>query len=386
MANINPADVRTEPSGHCGIVIRGPAEHGLSATRTSLLAQLDAQDLAHCIITREGTDAAGRYVAFALAGDQAAAWAPNHDTLHLCERLQLDTDKRSADLTREIVLTLLLGPLAHEFPSIDELVSAVRIRHAIVQAARRTTLSFHTSQAERPEDCWAYKEDCGFVILPGASLIAALVKATQPEVSGTLYSFSCYRATEYVMLLGIAQELARCNPLLLGQLQQLWTTRPIKSGQFHDVFLREQGSMAHPMPQHYFAPGDRVWFRNPDAASAGASGYEGSWVIYLGAGLFSNFWKRHQPYTLTAKCLEIYQWRHALYIDTDGQERIDEGKVEALVAAVLPDAAEIERILKLMQHYRAPQGSYDHGGCMDSTREFARWVCPATSDLMLPVN
>ena len=369
-----------------GVVIRGVAEHDAPAALNALIAQLDAQDLAHCITAREGTDAAGRYVVFGLAGDLAAAWAPDHDTLHLCERLQLDTDKRSADLTREIVLALLLGPVAHEFPGIDELVSAVRIRHAIVQAARRTTLSFHTSQAERPEDCWAYKEDCGFVILPGASLIKALVKATQPEVSGALYSFSCYRATEYVMLLGIAQELAHCNPPLLAQLQQLWTTRPIKSGQFHDVFLREQGSMERPLPQRYFVPGDRVWFRNPDAASAEASGYEGSWVIYLGAGLFSNFWKRHQPFTLTAKCLEIYHWRNALYIDTEGQERIDEAKVEALVAAALTDSNEVERILTLMQRYRDPRGYNKEGGCMDTTREFARWVCPATSDLMLPVN
>ena len=369
-----------------GVVIRGVAEHDAPAALNALIAQLDAQDLAHCITAREGTDAAGRYVAFGLAGDQAAAWAPDHDTLHLCERLQLDTDKRSADLTREIVLALLLGPVAHEFPGIDELVSAVRIRHAIVQAARRTTLSFHTSQAERPEDCWAYKEDCGFVILPGASLIKALVKATQPEVSGALYSFSCYRATEYVMLLGIAQELAHCNPPLLAQLQQLWTTRPIKSGQFHDVFLREQGSMERPLPQRYFVPGDRVWFRNPDAASAEASGYEGSWVIYLGAGLFSNFWKRHQPFTLTAKCLEIYHWRNALYIDAEGQERVDEAKVEALVAAALTDSNEVRRILTLMQRYRDPRGYNKEGGCMDTTREFARWVCPATSDLMLPVN
>ena len=369
-----------------GVVIRGVAEHDAPAALNALIAQLDAQDLAHCITAREGTDAAGRYVAFGLAGDQAAAWAPDHDTLHLCERLQLDTDKRSADLTREIVLALLLGPVAHEFPGIDELVSAVRIRHAIVQAARRTTLSFHTSQAERPEDCWAYKEDCGFVILPGASLIKALVKATQPEVSGALYSFSCYRATEYVMLLGIAQELAHCNPPLLAQLQQLWTTRPIKSGQFHDVFLREQGSMERPLPQRYFVPGDRVWFRNPDAASAEASGYEGSWVIYLGAGLFSNFWKRHQPFTLTAKCLEIYHWRNALYIDAEGQERVDEAKVEALVAAALTDSNEVRRILTLMQRYRDPRGYNKEGGCMDTTREFARWVCPATSDLVLPVN
>lgn len=371
---------------HGGVVIRGVTEHGALAALEVLLAQLDAQDLAHCITTQEGTDAAGRFLAFTLADDQFAAWAPGHDTLQLCKHLQLDTEKRSADLTREIVLALLLGPVAHEFPGMDELISAVRIRHAIVQAARRTTLDFQTSQAERPEDCWAYKEDCGFVILPGASLIEALTKATQPDVSGALYSFSCYRATEYVMLLGIAQELAHCNPPLLAQLQQLWTTRPIKSGQFHDIFLREQGSMERPLPQRYFVPGDRVWFRNPDAASAEASGYEGSWVIYLGAGLFSNFWKRRQPFTLTAKCLEIYQWRHALYIDAEGQERINEAKVEALVAAALTDSIEVERILTLMQRYRDPRGYNNEGGCMDTTREFARWVCPATSDLMLPVN
>jgi len=378
--------MQTRLRTHGGVVIRGVTEHGALAALEVLLAQLDAQDLAHCITTQEGTDVAGRFLAFTLADDQFAAWAPGHDTLQLCKHLQLDTEKRSADLTREIVLALLLGPVAHEFPGMDELISAVRIRHAIVQAARRTTLDFQTSQAERPEDCWAYKEDCGFVILPGASLIEALTKATQPDVSGALYSFSCYRATEYVMLLGIAQELAHCNPPLLAQLQQLWTTRPIKSGQFHDIFLREQGSMERPLPQRYFVPGDRVWFRNPDAASAEASGYEGSWVIYLGAGLFSNFWKRRQPFTLTAKCLEIYQWRHALYIDAEGQERINEAKVEALVAAALTDSIEVERILTLMQRYRDPRGCHNEGGCMDTTREFARWVCPDTSDLVLPVN
>jgi len=131
-------------------------------------------------------------------------------------------------------------------------------------------------------------------------------------------------------------------------------------------------------------PGDRVWFRNPDEASSEASGYEGSWVIYLGAGLFSNFWKRHQPYTLADKCLEIYQWRHALYTDAAGHERIDETKVEALVAAARQDPAEVERILALMQRYREPRGVYLNGGCLDTTREFARWVHPGTSDLVLP--
>jgi hypothetical protein len=277
-----------------------------------------------------------------------------------------------------------MGPVAFEFPSLEELVSAVHIRRNIAQAARKTSLAFHTSQAERPEDCWTYKENAGFVIRPGTSLLTALAKATQPEVSGALYSFSCYRATEYVILLGIAEELANCNPALYAQLQAFWNKRPIMSGQFHDIFLREQGSMETPLPPRYFVPGDRTWFRNPHEPSADASGYEGSWVIYMGVGLFSNFWKREQPFTLTDKCLEIYHWRNAIYLDEKGDKRINEEKVESLVAATRQDASEVERILAVMLRYREPRGVYRHGGCLDTTREFARWVCPGTADLVLP--
>jgi hypothetical protein len=38
-----------------------------------------------------------------------------------------------------------------------------------------------------------------------------------------------------------------------------------------------------------------------------------------------------------------------------------------------------------MERYREPRGVYTHaGGCIDTTREFARWVCTATSDMVLP--
>jgi hypothetical protein len=373
-----------QPAGPQGILLRGTTGQRPAATLQAVLTRLDAQDLAHCVRSTEGDDGAGHFVRISLSAEQGEAWAPGYDTLALARRLQLDTDDEPADLTREIVIAMLVGPVAFEFPSVDELVSAVRIRHNIARAARKTSLSFHTSQAERPEDCWTYRKDAGFVIRPGVSLVTALAKATQPEVSGTLYSFSCYRATEYVMLLGIAEELAHCNPALYAQLQTLWATRPIMSGQFHDVFLREQGSMEAPLPPHYFVPGDRTWFRNPDEASAEASGYEGSWVIYLGGGLFSNFWKREHPYTLADKCLEIYQWRNALYRDAEGDERIDEARVETLVAAAQQDAPELERTLALMQRYREPRGVYRDGGCLDTTREFARWVCPGTTDLVLP--
>ncbi len=381
---MNPSGTPTELEG--GIVLRQRAGSSTAQALHALLARLNAQELAASVLVSEGNDAAGHFLRFGLAAQLAADWAPGHDTLALARKLQLAPAQRPADLVREIVLALLLAPVAAEFPSLDELVSAVHIRRNIVQAARKTTLSFHTSQAERPADCWTYKEDCGFVILPGVSLTAALAKATQPEVSGTLYAFSCYRATEYVMLLGIAEELAHCNPALYQQLESLWTRRPIMSGEFHEVFLREQGSMEAPLPPHYFVPGDRVWFRNPDEASAEASGYEGSWVIYLGEGLFTNFWKHDQPYTLAAKCLEIFHWRHATYLDAGGDARMDEEKVEALVAATSLDADEAGRIQARMQRYREARGVYVDGGCLDTTREFARWVHPGTTDMVLPAS
>jgi hypothetical protein len=370
-----------------GILIRGNQTTDAIKEGHAVLSRLDALDLTPHVMIETGADVLGPFLRLRLNDEQTQLWAPGHDTLQLCETLHLNTLNQPADLTREIVVTLLMGPVAFEYPSTDELLSAVRIRHNMVQAARKTTLAFHTHEVNRPLDCWTYNADHGFTILPGVSLIAALTKATQPEVSGSLYSFSCYRASEYVILLGIAQELEKCNPVLLQQLQTMWTVRPIASGEFHEVFLREQGSMEEPLPPRYFVPGDRTWFRNPDESSAEASGFEGSWVIYLGGGLFNNFWTHAQPYTLSRKCVEIYHWRHGLYLDENGDERIDEARIEPLIEAALNDPAELHRIMAVMERYREPRGVYtDAGGCIDTTREFARWVRPGTADLVLPVQ
>ena len=147
------------------------------------------------------------------------AWAPDFNTLHICQTLHLDTASSHLDLLREIVITLLLGPQCVEFPSLQEWHSAVKIRANIVVAARNTQLAFNTHALDRPLDCWRYDEDLGFILLPEVSLITALTKATQPAVSGSLFAFSCYRASEYVILLAIAQELAHCNPSLVSQIQ-----------------------------------------------------------------------------------------------------------------------------------------------------------------------
>lgn len=345
---------------------------------------LDAHALRDRVLSVRDEDASSQRIHLCLGDAAARAWAPGHDTTRLPAILGLDTLERRPDLEREILVALLASPIAFDFPSSDELLAAIHIRRNIVEAGRRTVLDFRTSEAERPADCWRYDEDRGFVVRPGHSLIEALQKATQPGPTGQLYSFSCYRATEYVILLGIAEELALCNPPLLAQLQKQCETRVIRSGQFHDVFLREYGTQESPLPARYYVPGDRLWFRNPDEASSDVSGYEGSWVIYLGGGLFSNFWKRDRPYTLESKCLEIHHWRHGVHRDASGEPAMDEAIVERRVAASMADPAATARILEEMMRLREPKGCYGHGGCIDTTREAPRRVCPGTADLVLP--
>jgi len=122
---------------------------------------------------------------------------------------------------------------------------------------------------------------------------------------------------------------------------------------------------------HYYVPGDRVWFKNPDEASADVSGYEGSWVIYLGGGLFSNFWQRDHPYTLEHKALEIYHWRHGTHRDADDHLLIDEALVAEYAQRSQAQPQDCQHIVARMTRYRDPAGVYAQGGCIDASREFA---------------
>lgn len=369
-----------------GIHIQGASVRDLESSRHQFLVKLGKLGLDRFVKANAAVDGERLSIGFQLRNEYADAWAPDGDTTKLCEKFGLDSQGISCDLEREILLAMLLcpNPIPFHFPNYSELAAAVRIRKNIVEAARKTTLAFDTNQAERPADCWTYTEGCGFTILPGKPMIMALQKATQPGVSGRLYAFSCYRATEYVILLGIAQELATGNPDLHYQLQRQWEQRSIMSGEYHEVFLREYGTMDEPLPKKYYVPGDRVWFRNPDEFSSDVTGYEGSWVLYLGGGLFTNFWKRDQPYTLASKCLELFHWRNATYRDQVGELQIDEEMVEELVRSTQEDPAEVERILGIMLRFREPKGVYVDGGCIDTSREHPRWVCPGTADLALP--
>jgi hypothetical protein len=311
-----------------------------------------------------------------MSGAWMQVYAPDSDTLSLHEHAH--------NLQQEILWSMLVSPHLFEFNNLEALSSAVRVRENIVLDARKTALAFKTDAAERPSEFWRYEDEAGFILQAGTGLIKALVSATQPEATGKLYDFSCYRATEYVILLGLAQEAAVHNAPLFEQLQTLNEKYAIRSGQFHDVFLHEYGSLEAPLPARFYVPGDRIWFRNPDAHSSDVTGYEGSWVIYVGSGLFSNFWKRDQPFTLQSKCLEIFHWRDGVQTNAAGELWMDEAIVDACVQDTLDKPDKLQNILHQMMRIRDAKGIYADGGCLDATREYPKQIDPSACELSLP--
>lgn len=324
----------------------------------------------------------GKSVVHVTATQALHALTPDYSSLDLCSKLGLDTHLNPKHLDLEILLCLARSPIAYCFPSIAELKAAVRIRHFAVDAARLTELEFNPDGYERPTDCWTYKEGSGFLLKPGIDLVEALIKTTQPEISGQqLYTFSCGRAVEYIMLLSIAQELKLNNPALYSKLQKQWQTHALLADDFNQAFIYEVGSLEHPLPMEFYVPGCRLWFRNPDSHSADVEGFEGSWVVYLGSGEFCNLWERTKPFNLTDKCLEIHHWRHGVFYDVNGVLNMNEDIVREKVAETKKSPAETQRILESMMRYRDARGVYHEGGCIDATRDVVRWVCSGTLDI-----
>ena len=276
-----------------------------------------------------------QYLVQVTATPALLALTPDYDTLNLNKRLGLDTVKDPAQLDLEILLCLARAPIAYCFPSFEELQAAIRVRHFAVDAARRTELAFNPDGYERPQECWTYDENSGFLLRPGVDMVEALIKTTQPEVSGKqLYTFSCGRAAEYIVLLAIAQELKGHNQTLYKALEKQWQTRA-------------------------------------------------SWVVYHGNGEFCNLWERAKPFSLSDKCLEIYHWRDGVYFDTTGEIKMNEDIVRDKVLESKQTPELCKTIIERMMRYRDVRGVYAEGGCIDASRDVVRWVCPGTSDLVL---
>lgn len=301
-------------------------------------------------------------------------WCPGFDTLQvrtLARGLCLSGEET---LEQETLLAMLAAPLPMVFKSVAQLESHIRVRVGIARAAAKTSLAFNTEAAERPQEYWASHPEHGFVLRDGVSLEDAIVAATQPEVTGRQYEFSCYRASEYLVLLGLAQEAKHANPSFLAELEAQCRQKVLKSDPFHTSYVYEYGTPDHPIPMCYYVPGDRLWFKNPDDLSSDVKGFEGSWVFYLGGGLFSNFWQRDRPFDLTSKCLEIYHWRDGAHLGANDVLLMDETVVQQEVELTRQSSEKFAFVMSKMMAYRDPAGVYQDGGCIDSTREIPRAI------------
>lgn len=334
-----------------------------------LLSQHGLHDVAHIRPRQNGS---GAQLLVCLHQPFFERWCPHFDTLSLRQQAQGLNLVGAHTLEREVLLAMLAAPIAMAFCSVEQLASHIRVRLHIAHAAAKTSLAFNTEAAERPLDYWDEHPENGFVLKPGVALADAIVAATQPEVTGRMYEFSCYRASEYLVLLGIAQEAGQVNPAYLYALEAQCRNKVLRADPFHATYVWEYGSPEAPVPMRYYVPGDRVWFKNPDDASSDVKGFEGSWVFYLGGGLFSNFWKREQPFDLVSKCLEIYHWRDGAYADAQQALCMDEDRVAQEVMQTRQDPQKLATVLSKMMAYRDPMGVYQDGGCIDSTRELPK--------------
>lgn len=305
------------------------------------------------------------------------------DTIRMSQDLLLDSEISNADLLIETLVSMAMSPIALVFPNHQELLSNLRMSRDVVDIAKRTELVFDVLKSERPERFWIDDDVLGPVLRRDSSLVDALEHALCPELSGHSYSFSCQRASEYLMLAGLTKELERSNGELLEKIEQQWRQVPLKSDTFLYSFLLELGHANQPFPMRCYVPGTRVWFKNPDDYSSNIEGYEGSWVVYLGAGKFVNLWDRTKPYTLESKCLEIYHWRNGVIRQDSGELLMNEYIVQELVIETLSNPEEHDRILKKMMRYRDPAGVYADGGCIDRTRDTLRWVHPETTNIKI---
>ena len=352
-----------------GILIEGGRELSRAATMDEfnrLFQRLDLQNVAQVSPSADQADGGIEARLQQLYFDR---WCPGFDTLQvrtLAHDLGLSGEQT---LAREVVLAMLAAPQIMTFKSVAQLESHIRIRVNIARAAAKTSLAFNTEAAERPSEYWQGDSETGFVIRQGVRLEHAIIAATQPEVTGRQYEFSCYRAAEYLVLLGLAEEAKLVNPAYLNELEEQCRLAVPRSDPFHTTYVNEYGTPENPIPMRYYVPGDRLWFKNPDDRSSDVKGFEGSWVFYLGGGLFSNFWRRDKPFDLTSKCLEIYHWRDGAYVNSSGGLSMDESVVEQQADLTRQSPEKFNHVMSKMLVYRDPAGIYADGGCIDSTRE-----------------
>ena len=299
---------------------------------------------------------------------------PDYNTLDIIKNINnIDFKYDNNNLhTIEILLSLFGSPVHFIYDSLNDLLSEISIRKNICYYASKTYVSINTSDnIKRPEKYFKNTES-DVILLNDKSLIDGIIYSLLPSISGNIYDFSCYRVCEYILLLSILLELKKQNKdYLIQNIESIWRKETIKSKKFHEIFLTEFGSNIFALPKLFYIPGDKIWFKNPDDKSSDIEGFEGKWTIYLGNGLFGDFWKTcgniNNQFTFEDILIEIYNWRFCVKYDKNNELYIDEKEVNYRNKLCKEYKEEKNRIISLMNNYRNKYFFID--GCIDKTRE-----------------
>lgn len=305
--------------------------------------------------------------------DVLSSATPEFNTLNIHKLLGNNISEKNF-LLSEIILSMSCCPISYLFLSFDQFKVSVLFRSNTASAAKKTRIAFDTESAERPFKFWNYSDDYGFLLNDNVCLDEALTATIHPPLEGQHFTFACLRACEYVLLLSLALTLKEVNPKLLLDVEDLWRKKALMSTDFNNAFLCEHGSYDRPLPVKFYVPGDRVWFRNPDEYSSNVTGFEGSWVIYLGSGFFCNFWDHTKPTPLDLKCIEVYHWRHGAQLNSDGELFMNEPHVATCVKSTLINLELKNEIVSKMMNIRFPSGIYADGGFVDASRDQFRAI------------
>ena len=292
LAPLAPEPAGALPSGACGVVFQGSSKAALQQGHWQLMEQLQQLGLASLVDVQllAGDASAAPALQVVLQPTLIEHWAPGHDTRALSATLALDT-RHADDLAREIIVALLASPAAFTFPSHAEWAAAVRVRQRIVQAARETRLHTDPTGPRHPVEDWLLQPGRSPLLRPERPLTAALQALLQPA-QGPGFALSPYRASEYVLLLGLAEETRRHHPALYSRLQARFQHRPVRDCEFHQALMRQIGSPEAPLPSGFAVPGDRIWLRpppGPDLRVGMDRPIGGRWAIYLGQGQYREF-------------------------------------------------------------------------------------------------
>ncbi len=154
------------------------------------------------------------------------------------------------------------------------------------------------------------------------------------------YFFGCYTATKVLITVAVLDYYGRIKhdeytyQSLIRRLLQdgdpLANIEPGEMWSFEKGYEKTQfsdsGKLMHlsdKLPNDNFIPGDWAYFVNTDEISSKKNGYEGANTIYLGRGLFSDYYNdNNHHFTFREQIDEVYQWRNHVYSRPQDNKKI----------------------------------------------------------------